>query len=223
MEFSSILISVGLAAIFYIIILLCYKLMGSREISQLSIFDFVVNLVIADVAATGIVQEEYWADSLGGLLVLVLLQILMAKVQIKFPKVRGKIDGDPSLLIKNGSIDYEELTRIRIQLDELMLLLRQHNIASIDEVQYAVLENNGKMSVFEKKLPTKIFPLPLIVSGEIKLQALKSLGRNKEWLLKEINQQHLPKVEEIKYLFYEKDKLTLHTKTDMHKVKINPS
>ena len=197
--------------------------MGSREISQLSIFDFVVNLVIADVAATGIVQEEYWADSLGGLLVLVLLQILVAKTQVKFPKVRGKLDGEPSLIIKNGRVDYEELTRIRIQLDELILLLRQHNVASIDEVQYAVLENNGKMSVFEKKLPTKIFPLPLIVSGEIKLQALKSLGRDKEWLLKEIDQQQLPKVEEIKYLFYEKDKLTLHTKTNMHKVKINPS
>jgi len=223
MDVSGILISVGLAAVFYIIILLCYKLMGSREISQLSIFDFVVNLVIADVAATGIVQEEYWADSLGGLLVLVLLQILVAKTQVKFPKVRGKLDGEPSLIIKNGRVDYEELTRIRIQLDELILLLRQHNVASIDEVQYAVLENNGKMSVFEKKLPTKIFPLPLIVSGEIKLQALKSLGRDKEWLLKEIDQQQLPKVEEIKYLFYEKDKLTLHTKTNMHKVKINPS
>lgn len=223
MDVSSVLISVGLAAVFYIIILLCYKVMGAREISQLSIFDFVMNLVIADVAATGIVEEKYWADSLGGLLILVVLQITVSKFQIKFPKFRSKIDGEPSLMIKNGSVDYEELMRLRIQLDEMMVLLRQHDIASIDEVQYAVLESNGKLSVFLKKNPTKIFPLPLIVSGQIKSSALKSLGRDQEWLLKEIDQHDLPKLKNIKFLFYEKDKLTLHTKTDMHKVKIKPS
>ena len=117
-----------LAIFFYFMILICYKVMGKREISQLSIVDFVMNLIIADIVAEGIVQEENWLDALVGLLILVALQIIMAKIQIKYSKTRIYIDGEPSLIIRNGQVDYEELAKLRIQLDELIMLLRQCNV-----------------------------------------------------------------------------------------------
>lgn len=215
-----VVISLLLAVLFYIVIVICYKIMGKREISQLSIFDFVMNLIIADIAATGIVQEDYWLDSLGGVLVIVLLQVIMAKIQVRFPKSRVKIDGEPSLVIKNGRIDYEELTKLRIQLDELIMLLRQNNVASVEEVQYALIEPNGKVSIYEKKLPTKVFPLPLIVSGELKPYALSSLGKDEAWLLNELEKNQFGKIEKIKYLFFEENKLTIHTKNELVKLKL---
>jgi len=223
MDIKGALISVLLAGGFYIVILICYRLMGKREISQLSIFDFVVNLIVADVVATGIVEEEYWLDSLGGFLMLVLLQIIMAKVQLKFPKTRSIVDGEPSLIIKHGRIDYSELRNLNIELDEVMMMLRQKKIASIEDIQYAVLEPNGKISIFEKKLPTKVFPLPLIISGQIKIEALKSLGKDKDWLLKELEKHQMTQLHQFKYVYYEENKLILYTKNEMHKLKLQTS
>jgi len=214
-------ISVILAGVFYIIILLAYKLMGKRELCQLGIFDFVINLIIADVAATGIVEEKFWLDSLGGLAVLVFLQIMMAKIQIKYPTVRKKVDGEPSLIIKNGQIDYEELKRIRIQLDELMMILRQDKISSVSEVQYGLIEANGKLSIYTTKEPTKIFPLPLIISSQIKTQAMTALGITEEWLLKELSNNECPDLDYIKYLFYEEEELIIHTKEEVFRIKVN--
>jgi len=214
-------ISALLAIFFYFMILICYKVMGKREISQLSIFDFVMNLIIADIVAEGIVQEEYWLDSLVGLLVLVALQIIMAKLQLRNAKARIYIDGEPSLIIRNGLIDYEELTKLRIQLDELIMLLRQNNVTSIDDVQYALLETNGHISIYEKRLPTKTFPLPFIISGQIKPYAIKSAQVQEKWVMDELKKHNITNIEEIKYLFYDKNHFIVHTKSEMKKLRLN--
>ena len=125
-----VLISILLAAVFYFVLLVCYKIMGKREVNQLSTVDVVINILIANIAAGGIVEEEYWLDALGGVLVIVALQIVMAKLQLNKPKLRNMVEGDPSLIIKNGSIDYEELKKLRIDLDDFMMLLRGDGIVA---------------------------------------------------------------------------------------------
>ena len=139
--FQSILYSVLLAIFFYLAIIFSYRLMGKAEISELSIFDFVMNLIIADIVATGIVQEEFWIDSLGALFALVLLQIILSKIQSKHAKVRQLINGEPSLIIQDGKIKYDELSKLRIQLDERILLLRQNDVHEIDGIQYAIMKS----------------------------------------------------------------------------------
>ena len=106
-----VLISLLLAALFYVVLLVCYKIMGKREVNQLSTVDIVINILIANIAAGGIVDEQYWLDALGGVLVIVALQILMAKFQLNHPKARDIVEGEPSMVIKNGSIDYSELKK----------------------------------------------------------------------------------------------------------------
>lgn len=213
-----VLISLLLAALFYVIILICYKIMGKREINQLSTVDVVINILIANIAAGGIVDEQYWLDALGGVLVIVALQIIMAKIQINHPKARDIVEGEPSMVIKNGSIDYGELKKLRIDLDDFMMLLRGENIVAPEDVQYGIIEKNGKLTIFEKKLPTKTFPLALVISGKIKPKALQSLGKNEEWLMKELENHQFYKLEQVDYLFYEEHKLVIYTKQGIQKL-----
>lgn len=143
-----VLISILLSAVFYFVLLVCYKIMGKREVNQLSTVDVVINILIANIAAGGIVEEEYWLDALGGVLVIVALQIVMAELQLNKPKLRNMVEGDPSLIIKNGSIDYEELKKLRIDLDDFMMLLRGDGIIAPEDVQYGIIEKNGKLTIF---------------------------------------------------------------------------
>jgi len=216
-----IIYSILLAGFFYISIIISYKIMGKREISELSIFDFVMNLIIADVVATGIVEEQFWLDSFTGLVTLVVLQLIMAKFQLKHPKIRKYINGESSMIIKDGNIDFEELTKLRIQLDELMMLLRQSNVINVEEVQYAIMESNGRLSIYEKRLPTKTFPLPFVISGVIKPYALENAGLEEAWLHRQLEQHKISVNEDMKYIFYDEKHLILHTKTGSKKYKIN--
>ena len=216
-----VLASILLAAFFYVVILVCYKIMGKRELNQLGAVDVVINILIANIAASGIVEESFWVDSFGGVVMIVTLQVLMSKIQLHKTKVRDIVDGEPSLIIKNGRIDYSELGKIRIDLDDFIMLLRTQGVVNPEDVQYAIIEKNGKLVVFEKKLPTKVFPLPLIVSGSIKEKALQSFGQSKQWLKDTLRKHEVTNLNEIDYLFYEEHKFIIYTRQGMNKIKIN--
>lgn len=215
-----VIVSILLAGLFYVVLLVCFKLMGKREVNQLSTVDIVINILIANVAAGGIVEEEYWLDALGGVLVLVLLQILMAKFQIIHPRGRDIIEGEPSLIIKDGHVDYEELKKIRVDLDDLMMLLRGDGVVAPEEVQYGIIEKNGKLTIYTKKNPTKTFPLPLVISGQVKLKALESLNKDENWLMNQLEINEFYRLEQIEYLFYEDQKLIIYMKDGVKKLKI---
>ena len=217
----NIIYSILLALFFYVAIIISYKIMGKREISELSIFDFVMNLIIADIVATGIVEEKFWLDSLTGLVALVSLQLIMAKFQLKNPKIRKYMNGESSMIIKDGLIDYEELTKLRIQLDELMMLLRQSNVINIEDIQYAIMESNGRLSIYEKRLPTKTFPLPFVISGIVKPYAITNAGLQEEWFYRQLEKHKIVVDKDVKYIFYDEKHLILHTKTHFKKLKIN--
>ena len=216
-----VLASILLAAFFYVVILVCYKIMGKRELNQLGAVDVVINILIANIAASGIVEESFCVDSFGGVVMIVTLQVLMSKIQLHKTKVRDIVDGEPSLIIKNGRIDYSELGKIRIDLDDFIMLLRTQGVVNPEDVQYAIIEKNGKLIVFEKKLPTKVFPLPLIVSGSIKEKALQSFGQSKQWLKDTLRKHEVTNLNEIDYLFYEEHKFIIYTRQGMNKIKIN--
>ena len=217
----SIIYSILLAIFFYIAVIISYKIMGKREISELSIFDFVMNLIIADVVATGIVEENFWLDSFTGLVAIVALQLIMAKCQLKIPKLRKYMNGESSMIINNGKIDYDELTKLRIQLDELMMILRQSNVINIEEIQYAIMESSGRLSIYEKRLPTKIFPLPFVISGIIKPHAIKNAGLQQEWFYRQLKNHDITINKDIKFVFYTEKHLIVHTKTQLKKLKIS--
>ncbi|MCL1949348.1 MAG: DUF421 domain-containing protein [Turicibacter sp.] len=203
------------AVFIYFFVLIVFKIMGRREVGQLSLFDFAINVVIGNIAASAITQTDVLMEDLFGVVALVALQIIMAKIQLNFPKIRHKVDDFPVLLIKDGTIDYEDLKKHRIQLDELHMLLRQEGIVDIEEVQYMIIEQNGDCSLFKTSAPTDLFPLPIMVSGIAKPYALKSIQKNTAWLYEHLDKLPYGEREQIQYMFYDqREKLIVHTQVD---------
>ena len=110
---------------FYIIITIMYRIMGKREIGELSIMDFIVSIFIAEMVAISI--ENYNKSmliSIIPILVLVLLQIFLSHISMKSPKIRNLLDGKPSVIIEKGKVNFKEMKRQRYNLDDLLTQLR---------------------------------------------------------------------------------------------------
>ena len=202
---------------FYFFVLLCYRLMGKREVGQLGIIDLIVSILIAELIAISIENiEDSIFLTIVPILILVFLEITLAFISIKSRKIRVFFDGKPSLIICNGKINYHEMVKQRYSMDNLLLSLRQKEIKNIDEVEYAFLEPNGKLSIFKYNL-FKIkssYPMPLILDGSIQKNALKYIHKNLVWLEYNLNKKNL-KYKDIFYCFYKKKKLYIIKKTDV--------
>ena len=193
---------------FYFFLLIGYRLMGKREIGQLGVIDLVVTILIAEMAAISIenVNSSIW-QTIIPILILITLQISLAYVSIKSRKIRTFMGGKPALIICNGKINYHEMIKQRYSMDDMLLHLRQEKIKNIEDVEYAFLEANGKLSIFKYnffKIKSN-YPMPLIVDGQIQKKALDYVKKNERWLLSEISKKDL-KVTDIFYAFYK-----LHT------------
>lgn len=192
----------------YFLLMLMLKIMGKREIGQLSLFDLIILLSIADIMIIGIENYNinYWLVLLP-ILLLTLLQKIIAFIILKSTKLRKIFDGQESVIIFRGQVNIREMKKLCYNFDDLLAQLRQKDIRSIEEVEYAILENGGKLSVF-KYSETNCFPLPIIVSGKIEQKYLKLLGKNEKWLNKELKHNNV-ELKDVYCAFYNNDKLKI--------------
>ncbi len=199
---------------FYIVITLVYRMMGKREVGELGIIDLIVSVLIAELAAMGIENyEENIFIPIAAILFLVIFQVITAKVTIKNAKIRDLFEGKPSVIINRGKVNFKEMIKQRYNLDDLLTQLRSKSIRSIEEVDYAILENNGRLSVFTKG-KTDTYPLPLILDGEIDEDALRQLNKDINWLKKLIHKENV-NLNNIFYGFYKDEKIYVIKKTDL--------
>ena len=192
---------------FYFFVTVSYRIMGKREVGQLGIIDLIVSILIAELVAISIENTS------GSLLltvipisILVLLEILLAYMQIKSKKVRNVLQGKTSAIICEGKINYHELIRQRYTLDDLLINLRQNSIKSIEEVEYAFLEPNGKLSIFKYSTLNKVYPLPFIIDGKINDDSLKKANIKHQKLLELLYESNLD-LNEVFYAFYKEKKI----------------
>jgi len=201
---------------FYLFIMISYRLMGKREIGQLGVLDLIVSILIAELAAISI--ENHSSPmylTIVPLTILVFLEIFLAYLSVKWPKVRSALGGRPSLIICGGKVNYHEMIKQRYTLDDLLLSLRQKEIKDINEVEYAFLETNGKLSIFKYK-PFKIktaFPMPLILDGQIQNDTLKYLKKDEKWVNKLLVVYNV-KLTNIFYAFYKNKKVYIIKKAE---------
>ena len=185
---------------FYFFVNIIYRLMGKREIGQLGLVDLVVSLLIAELGAISI--ENYKSSILLTVIpisILTFLEIFIAYLTMRFRKLGRILEGKPIVLIQEGKVIYNNLEKERFSLDDLLMSLRQESITSIEDVRYAILEPNGKLSVFPYKLcKNELVPLPLIVEGKIQYTTLKMIGKNEMWLNKILRNNNL----ELSNIFY---------------------
>lgn len=186
--------------LFYFVILASMRLMGKREIGQLSVFDLVVSVMIAEVSAMSL--ESPKMPIMRGVLIvalLVMLQIAMSWLTLKSVTMRSLFEGKPTLIIANGAIREDEMRRTRYSMSDLMTQLREKDIATVSDVEFAILETTGKLSVFPKaqkrpvtpedlglSVPMTGLPLPLIVDGLVMDENLEKIGKTRFWLKNEL-------------------------------------
>ena len=172
--------------------------------------DFIVSIFIAELAAISI--ENYKDNvflSILPIIALVIVQFLIAKISLENEDVRNAIDGEPSVIINRGKINFEEMLKQRYNLDDLLTQLRAKSIKSIEEVDYAILETSGKLSVFKREDDEdRAYPLPIILDGKVQEDVLIQINKSKDWLNKKLKEENY-ELDEIFYGFYQKNRLFL--------------
>lgn len=196
----------------YFIVILAYRIMGKKEVGQLSIIDLIVSLLIAELAAISIEDTDLSIfRSIVPIFVLVVIQVLLSFLSLKNSNFRKSVEGSPTVIIREGKIKFNEMTKLRYSLDDLITQLREQGIKSIEEVSYAVLENDGKLSVFQN---TKDYPMPIIMDGVINNEVLKDMKKNTNWVMKILKDRNL-KLQDIFYAFHTKEKTFIIKKSDL--------
>lgn len=197
----------GRSVFFYIIIIIVYKMMGKREIGELSIVDLVVSLLMSQLIAISI--ENYNKDIILYLIpifILAIMQIINSIIYLKSKKIRDLVDGKPSIIISRGKVKMDEMKKQKYNLDDLLTSLRNKEIKSISEVDFAILETNGNLSIFKKDENDKRYPLPIIQNGEIEDDVLFQINKKKSWLLKQLEDKKI-NLKDVFYCFYQDNNL----------------
>lgn len=192
--------------VIYLVIWFLFRMMGKREVGELSVLDLVVSIMIGDIAVLSFEDlEKPFIRQTIPMFVLAILQITLAFASLKSVKLRYFMDGKPLIIINQGKIDEKAMRRQRYNFDDLLTQLREQGIIDINEVQFAILETSGKLSVIKKSDEEGVenqVPFPLIVDGEIQEKNLDKIGKNHVWLLNQLKEHGETKVKEISICGY---------------------
>ena len=215
MEYINICIRTSL---FYFFILLIYRIMGKREVGQLGIVDLIVSILIAELVAISIENiDKSIMLTIAPISLLVIIEVLLAYLSTKSRLFRSIFTSKPSIIINHGIINYKEMIKQRYSLDDLLLSLRQSSIKSIEDVEYAFLESNGKLSIFKYNLfkTNSDYPAPIIVNGIIQENTLQNIRKSKIWIKLYLRKQNI-NINDIFYAFYSKGKIYTILKSNVN-------
>lgn len=199
------------SVISFFVLLLLVRLMGKQQVAQLTFFDYIVGITIGSIASTLSVQvNENTLATLAGMGTWTILAIFLAYLGVRNVRIRKVVDGEATIVIANGKILEENLKRIRIPMDELISELRTKGIFNMDDVEFAMFEPGGKISVQKKSqkqpvTPSDLFittkydglPTILIMDGTILNDALQSLQLTRAWLHHQLGKQNIQDVTEV--------------------------
>jgi len=189
----------------YFLVLLIIRMMGKREIGQLSPFDFVVAIIIAELAAIPMEATDVpvW-HSILPLVILGLLEVVMSYATLFSRTLRGIVCGHPQLIIKSGRLLRNEMRKARYNLDDLLEQLREKGIVEIGDVEFAILETSGKLSVILKSqhrpvtpadlgisTPYEGLPTVLVMDGSVISKNLKEINLDENWLNEQLRERGL--------------------------------
>jgi len=201
-------------AITFFALLAMTRFLGKKQLSQLTFFNYVTGITIGSIAANMIVlsTKDYMKDLLS-LVIWCVLTTLISYISLKSGTIRMILDGQPTIVIKHGRIDRKALKRTGVNIDDLTMMIRQYQVFSIDEIDFAILEPNGTLSILKKpqfqgtqKIDMNIAPknppfLPteIISDGKLLKRNLLEVGKNREWLKKELSKAAVENIEEVFY------------------------
>ncbi len=199
--------------VLYIAVAIALRVMGKREIGQLSVFDFVVSVMIAELSTVPMEDtDQPMMQALLSIATLVLLQFGVALLQLKSHRFRHIIDGEPTVLIEHGQIQDNEMRKIRYTINDLLMQLREKGYPNVADVEFAILETSGTLSVIPKAEKRPITPsdigksvapesidMPLISDGQVVRKTLDILQRDEQWLRDELKRRGYERIEDVFY------------------------
>lgn len=202
---------IGRTLFLYFLILMIFRVMGKREIGELSVLDLVVFIMIAEMAVMAIENpKDPLIHSLLPMFLLMGIQIILAFVSLKSQRFRDLIDGKPTVIINNGKIDEKAMKKQRYNFDDLLVQLREKNVKNVADVEFAILEPSGKLSVFEKKKEEGAsadeedsMNLPLVMDGVIQEDHLKRIGKTNLWLRQQLRSLGYKDIHKVSYCSYD--------------------
>lgn len=198
--------------ILYAVVTISVRIMGKRQIGEMQPSELVVAIMISDLASVPMQAIEI--PLLSGIIpvfTLIVAEVFMAVLSLKSKTARRIITGEPSIIIYNGHINEKELSRQRFNLNDLLEQLRISGYPDLSEVEVAVLETNGQLSIIPKaeargvtvrdlrleNVLRESLPFMLISDGEINQSELKRSGKDEKWLKKELKKQKINSVKEV--------------------------
>ena len=206
-------------ALLYALVIFTMRLMGKRQIGELQPYEFVITIMISDLAALPM-QDTRFPLLLGviPIVTLLLLKILLSLIELKSQKARKIIDGEPTILVYNKQINYSALKKQQINIDELMEELRLLGYFDLSNIQYAILENNGRLSVLpsnqsssssssnnqspsSKKEP--LLPTILVSDGKINTNTLTSINKDEEWISNVLKNHNINSIKDVVIAMYD--------------------
>ena len=204
----------------FIALLIATKILGKTQISQLTPFDFISAIVLGELVGNSVYDShvKIWSI-LYALILWTILIYTVEKLTQKYRGIRRTFEGNPSILIKQGKIDRQQLKQNHLDIDQLQQMLRQQkDIFSIRQVDYLILEPNGQISVLRKpkyesptledlslKQKPVYLPITLISDGKVVLDNLRESGHDEEWLLNQLKKRDITRFEDALYAEWVED------------------
>ena len=189
----------------YFFLILIMRLMGKRQLGELEMTDLVITLLLSEIATAALTDaSKPILHSIIPVTTLAFLEIITSFLALKLPKLKSCLSPSPSILIRDGKLDRRQMRKARVSTDELMCELRLKDVFDIDQVQYAIIESSGKISVLKKTADTppttKQLGMQTTENGMMRTvfcdgiyadKSLRALGRDRNWVNKQIKAQGL--------------------------------
>lgn len=193
------------AIILYIVVILAIRLMGKRQLGELQPSELVITILVSNIATLAL--EDTSIPLMMGIIpifILVTLDVIMSFITLKSRRVRKLVSGNPKIIIQNGTINQKQLKELRFSLDDVMESLREQSIFDINEVQFAIVETTGKISVYQKfgnqastnndnniEGESKNPPQIIVDDGVLLEDSMNSVKKSKQWLAQVLNKEKI--------------------------------
>lgn len=204
----------------FTVLLIIVRIIGKKQLGQLNIFTYITGMAIGSIAGDVAVHSTIeLQDAVIAIILWGGLTFLVEIISIKLKRVNTLLNSQPTIVIKRGQIVYDKLKKMRLNTNDLMMLLRTNNVFSITQVEYAILEPNGDLSILKKQEyeevtkkdmnlslePVINVPTVVISDGKILAKPLKELGKDENWLINELYKNNIKSQKEIIYAEIIKD------------------
>lgn len=197
--------------ILYLLVLITMRIMGKRQVGQLEPFELAITIMISELASLPMQDNKIpLIHGVIPIITLLLMEVIIAVLQLKSEKSRLLLTGKPSILIRDGKIDIKELRTQQFNLNDLFEELRLQGYFNLSDIQVAILETSGQLSIIPKtdntpatkkdmnvKSTQENLPITLILDGNINEANLKVAGKNRSWLISQLNKNNINAPEKV--------------------------